>query len=168
MKHTLTCHDGGIILRPLSPEDSERYRILRNQEHNRHWFFFSDIISREAQEVWYQSYLGKKDEYMFSIYNTDDIFLGGAALYHLIDKTAEFGRLIVDRPAAGQGGVGARSLLLLCDLAKNQLGLTRLHLEVYEDNLPAVKTYEKAGFVLKKCSPAPDGTRSIHYMEKIL
>ncbi len=64
--------------------------------------------------------------------------------------------------------MGTLALLLLCDLAREQLGLIRLYLEVYEDNIPAVKTYEKAGFILKGRRPAKDGMRYINDMEKRL
>ncbi len=168
MEHTFTCRGHGLILCPFSAKDSECYRLLRNRENNRRWFFFSDPISREAQEDWYRSYLKKDDEYMFSIYTENGTFLGGAALYHIGEHAAEFGRLIVDRTAAGRGGVGTLALLLLCDLAREQLGLIRLYLEVYEDNIPAVKTYEKAGFILKGRRPAKDGMRYINDMEKRL
>lgn len=157
-----------MLLCPLSPEDSEKYRRLRNHECNRRCFLFSGIITADAQRSWYGNYLKKDDDYMFSIYNQTGQFLGGAALYNIQADTAEFGRLLIDRTTAGKGGTGRRVLMLLCRLAKEQLRLSRLHLEVFEDNLPAKKTYEKSGFICKKRYLSPDGTRYLNYMEKIL
>lgn len=167
MKHTLTTADDVITLRPLSAEDSERYRLLRNQERNRVCFFYSEIITPEAQRRWYRQYLTAADDYMFSVYDKEERFLGGAALYHIEAGGAEFGRLLIDRDAGGKG-TGLRALLLLCGLAAQCFGLSLLHLEVYEDNLPARKTYEKAGFTVRKRYPSPDTGRYLLYMEKDL
>lgn len=168
MKHTFTCSDKDVTLRPLSCEDSEKYRQLRNQEQNRRCFFYSDRITKNAQQKWYDNYLKKENDYMFSVYNHNGQFLGGAALYDMQTDHAEFGRLLIDRTAAGQGGTGYQVLMLLCQLAKEQFHLSYLHLELFEDNLPAKKTYEKAGFVCKKRYLSPDGARYLNYMEKIL
>lgn len=168
IEHTFTCTDAALLLRPLTPADSERYRLLRNQDQNRRCFFYSDPISVKSQQEWYQNYLRRENDYMFAVCDADGTFLGGAALYDVTGDTAEFGRLIIDQAAAGRSGCGAQALLLLCRLARETLHLTSLHLEVYQDNLPARKTYEKAGFLTKRQYPAPDGMRDICYMEKLL
>lgn len=167
MEHTLTAADSVIALRPLSAEDSERYRLLRNQDRNRVCFFYSEIITPEAQRKWYRQYLTATDDYMFSVYDKEERFLGGAALYHIEAGSAEFGRLLIDRDANGKG-TGLRVLSLLCGLAAQRFGLSLLHLEVYEDNLPARKTYEKAGFTVQKRYPFPGTDRCLLYMEKDL
>lgn len=167
MEHTLTADDGVITLRPLSAGDSERYRLLRNQDRNRVCFFYSEIITPEAQHRWYRQYLATAQDYMFSVYDKDQRFLGGAALYHFESDSAEFGRLLIDRERAGKG-TGLRVLQLLCRLAAQHFGLSRLRLEVYEDNLPARKTYEKAEFTVQNRSPSPDSDRYLLYMEKNL
>ena len=168
MKHQFTCTDGDIELRPMSAADSELYRRLRNQEYNRSCFLFSGIISTEEQQQWYENYLKKPNDYMFSIYNQKGQFLGGAALYDITETSAEFGRIIIDKEAAGKNGIGCQVLLLLCDFSRQQLRLQNLHLEVFEDNLPAVKTYVKAGFQIQKSYPHSDSGRVLHYMEKTL
>ena len=43
-------------------------------------------------------------------------------------------------------GVGAALMRALVDLADNWLNLTRLDLEVYADNQPAIQLYERFGF----------------------
>lgn len=168
MKHDYTCTDGNITLYPLSESDSELYRQLRNQEQNRNCFLFSGIITEEAQQQWYADYLEKPNDYMFSIYNQKGQFLGGAALYDIAETSAEFGRIIIDKTAARKKGIGCQVLLLLCALAKEQLHLNMLHLEVFEDNLPAYRTYEKAGFQPQKRYPSTDNRRILVYMEKNL
>lgn len=105
---------------------------------------------------------------MFSVYNQQGQFLGGTALYDITEDTAEFGRLLIDKSVTEKRGIGYQALMLTCRLAKEQLGLIYLHLEVFENNLPAKKTYEKAGFLLKKRYLSPDGKQYLNYMEKIL
>lgn len=168
MKHTFTYTDGEIELRPFSAYDSEQYRCLRNQSKNRYCFFNSDIITVESQQEWYNNYLEREHDYMFSVYNQHGQFLGGAALYDITEDTAEFGRLLIDKDATKKHGIGYHVLLLACRFAKEQLGLIYLHLEVFENNLPAKITYEKAGFLLKKRYLSPDGKRYLNYMEKML
>jgi putative acetyltransferase len=43
-------------------------------------------------------------------------------------------------------GVGSALLAACIDLADNWLNITRLYLEVYTDNEPAIRLYEKFGF----------------------
>lgn len=46
-------------------------------------------------------------------------------------------------------GVGTALLAAAIDLADNWLGLRRLELTVYPDNAPAIRLYEKFGFVVE-------------------
>jgi putative acetyltransferase len=46
-------------------------------------------------------------------------------------------------------GVGTALLQAAVDLADKWLNLTRLELEVYIDNKPAIRLYEKFGFTLE-------------------
>lgn len=51
-------------------------------------------------------------------------------------------------------GVGSTLLTSAIDLAYNWFGLTRLELEVFTDNIAAIKLYEKFGFVIEGTSKA--------------
>lgn len=168
MNHHYETGNTQITLLPMSEHDSELYRRLRNQECNRKCFIFSGIIEKEAQALWYKNYLQKENDYMFSIYNKTGQFLGGAALYDITNHSAEFGRIIIDRNLAGRGGIGYEVLILLCQFAKTTLGLSTLHLEVFDENLSARKTYEKAGFYYKTQSEHAKSGKILHYMEKQL
>jgi putative acetyltransferase len=52
----------------------------------------------------------------------------------------------VSEPYQGKG-VGSKLLQTMLDLAHNWLAVTRIELEVYTDNLSAIKLYKKHGFV---------------------
>ena len=46
-------------------------------------------------------------------------------------------------------GVGTALMKAAVDLSDNWLNLTRLELEVYTDNMPAIRLYEKFGFAIE-------------------
>jgi putative acetyltransferase len=46
-------------------------------------------------------------------------------------------------------GIGSALIEAVCELADKWLNLSRLELEVYIDNEPAIKLYKKFGFVIE-------------------
>lgn len=50
-------------------------------------------------------------------------------------------------------GVGSALMAAVIDLADNWLNLSRLELEVYTDNEPAIALYKKFGFVTEGTHP---------------
>lgn len=148
MDHTFSNSFGGVVLSPLAESDLEALRRLRNQ--NATWFLNSAEISEEQQRAWYQRYLQKKNDVMFRVGTRErrEQFIGAVALYDIDRETgqAEFGRLMIDREAAGRSGLGYDATMCACEFGFARLGLQRIYLDVYADNIAAVKTYEKAGF----------------------
>ncbi len=169
MDHTFSISGDGIVITPMTAPESELYRRLRNRPEVRECLFTHDEIGEKAQAEWFSRYLRKPGDYMFTVRSEDGTFLGGCALYDEQNGRAEFGRIIINRNAAGRGGIGCITLSLVCKLAKEQMGLHKIILDLYEDNIPARKTYERAGFVKTEAKPSekePD--RMILYMEREL
>ena len=136
---------GSIKLVPLSEEDSEKMRVLRNE--NRNCFVYSGEISKQAQAAWYQNYLERLNDYMFSvIYVPAEVWIGAVGLYDIADGEAEFGRLLVDGTTVGKHGLGVPVTTAACRIGFELMGLHRIRLEVYADNVAAIKTYERAVF----------------------
>lgn len=134
-----------VQLRPLSAEESEKMRILRNN--NRKWFVYSNEIASDEQLIWYKNYLNKPDDYMFSaLYIPTNTWIGAAGIYNVAHQQAEFGRLLVDKSATEIKGLGVYITRAVCKIGFEVLNLNRIQLEVYEDNLAAIKTYTRAGF----------------------
>lgn len=148
MKHSFYEKNGRVVLQPLSIEGAEKMRQLRNE--NSSSFFNHSAITREGQQRWYQNYLIKPDDYMFSVYllGTGQ-WVGAVGIYNVdfAGGTAEFGRLLIEKKATDQRGLGVDVTEGACNIAFEQLGVSCIYLEVYEDNIPAVKTYERAGFL---------------------
>ena len=147
MNHSFSDSYERVKLIPLSSEDAEKMRVLRNK--NSASFFSASEITAEAQQRWYNKYLDTPNDYMFSVYLKEkNIWIGAVSIYNIdmLKKTAEFGRILIDKEAAQQGGLGVDTTLAACQFAFKQLQLESVYLEVYADNLPAIHTYMKAGF----------------------
>lgn len=161
MQHNYCDEYERIKLVPLRSDDIEEMRLLRNK--NRHSFIFTDIISEEAQIAWYEKYLEKPNDYVFSVIRiADNEFIGITSLYDINNKVAEFGRLMLNKEKIQEKGYGLEAVLATCKIGFKQLNLDRIILEVKEDNIAAYKTYEKAGF---QCFDSKKEKRNIIYME---
>ena len=150
MKHRLIRCFSHVILQPLEEKDIEPLRLLRNCE--RKWFNNSEEIDRETQQLWFKKYLQTENDYMFSVSEVKrpDLFIGAVALYNFNneEQTCEFGRIVIDGDAATEKGLGFDTTVCACKIGFEQLGLQKIVLEVLSDNIRAVKTYHKAGFLI--------------------
>lgn len=147
MNHNFAVEYERVKLVPLSAEDAEKMRVLRNK--NSAKFFSHSEITAEDQQRWFRKYLDTPDDYMFSVYLKEtNVWVGAVSIYNVESdlKTAEFGRILIDKDATAEYGLGVDTTIAACRFAFAQLQLTTLHLEVYSDNIPAVHTYIKAGF----------------------
>ena len=147
MEHLFSESCGRVLLKPLGKEDIEKARLLRNQTRNS--FIDAREISQEEQERWFARYLQDPSELMFSVFLArSGQWIGTAALFHLsADRSSgECGRFIIDKTLAPEKGIGREAVEAACAVGFEQLKLQRLFLSVYEDNLPAVNCYRKAGF----------------------
>lgn len=153
MDHDYRIRYGKISLFPMSKGDSESYRIVRNCDENRIWFFQTSVISSAMQSQWYASYLQNKTEYMFSIY-VGETFVGGCAIYNVNEKTrsAEFGRIVIGSTYKCHG-YAYDAIIGVLNIAKNKLILDRINLSVKRENVTAIRLYEKIGFRVVKESP---------------
>ena len=143
MIHQFSIEYKGISLVPFTEEYSEKYRVLRNMPDVGKWFAYKGIIEPEQQRKWYSNYIANPNDVMFAILDFDGNFLGGNSIYDLDGMGgAEYGRLIID-PAYSGNGYGYKASYAAALIAKEQLHLKSLKLEVYENNLMARKIYQK-------------------------
>ena len=112
MEHDFSIEDSDIILVPFSREHSEKYRIYRNRDDIRGFFFNSEEISYENQEEWYKRYLNDDTQLMFAVIEkTSDEYIGGIGVYDINTQKgeAEVGRIIIDKNIAGGKGYGTKA-----------------------------------------------------------
>ncbi len=135
-----------IRLRSLVRKDLEFARRLRNE--NRQYFFDNTYISRQDQIKWFENYQNKTDDYMF-ILEDRRIRVGMGAIYNIDykQKTAEIGRFAIDA-SFRERGYGKLLFEKIERISRVELGVEKLNLEVFEDNLRAFRLYESAGFTI--------------------
>ena len=76
-------------------------------------------------------------------------FVGSFSLYNFYNEKAEFGKFLIGDEKAHGKKIGCNSIKAISEVAFNQLKLTGLYLHVFAENLPAIKCYKKAGFVVE-------------------
>ncbi|MCB9418927.1 MAG: GNAT family N-acetyltransferase [Ardenticatenaceae bacterium] len=157
-----------ITLKLLTLEDLPLTREWRNHNDIRRWFFHSDIISEAQHNRWFQNYLERDDDYVFVIYEIERLCrpVGQIALYNIdwLERRAEYGRLMIgDMKARGQGLARIATDLLL-EFSFSTWELSEVYLEVFADNLAAIRLYEACGFVVSK---ETDGIKHMHRVAKI-
>lgn len=82
----------------------------------------------------------------------NDEYLGTISLKEidLENRNAEYA--VVMRKEVQGKGIGLQATNLLLDIAFNQMKLHKVYLNVLEDNLRAIRMYERAGFVFEGVS----------------
>jgi len=107
-------------------------------------------MSRVKEERWFEALLGMKDRYFFIIEiqkGEEWVSIGTVDLFRIDwkNRVVYFGITIGEKTCWGQGyGSDATGTALL--FAFHELNLNRVELEVFEDNLRAIRCYEKIGF----------------------
>lgn len=167
MTHNFQNEFEDIVLKPLEEKNIEDLRNLRNKEENRKCFIYQKEITKEEQKNWYKKYSEKEEDLMFSAFlkENEEYPIGFAALYNIDknNKKCEFGRIIVDKSKVTKKGIGYQITKCLCDIGFQDLGLDMIYLEVFSDNIPALKTYLKVGFIEK--NRYQKDNKEIIYME---
>lgn len=119
----------------------------RNADDTRSQFIYDKKLTYDDQINWFMKYSESSNDLMFMIYFKDNIEpFAVAALYNIKQESAEFGRLMIGRDGFKGKGFGRQIVLELTRYAFNVLNCKRVYLEVFNDNLKALKSYEKVGF----------------------
>ncbi len=147
MKYEYALAFDDIYLCPLTYETSENYRRLRNHPDVKKWFRSKDEITKTQQKRWFEKYLNDPDDVMFAIFRESDEFIGANAIYNIDGNgLAEYGRILIDPKLRGRG-FGYKATCAAIQIARDQMNLQQLVLEVYADNEKAISLYRKCGFI---------------------
>jgi RimJ/RimL family protein N-acetyltransferase len=128
------------MLRWLNDDEVQR-RLLRR-----------DATSMAEHERWYEALMRSTVEVVFAVddvsADTAGVFVGTCGLHRIDWRNRHASLSLVIGDVRGRGhGVGGAALDMVCRHAFENLGLHRVELEVAVDNDPAIRCYERAGFV---------------------
>ena len=140
-----------IRLRAIEKADLEKFVEWLNDPEVIDGLLLYSPLSMANEEAWFENMLQRpSDEQPMVIEandGTDWVMLGNCGFFR-IDwrcRSAEVGIFIGNKSHWNQG-YGTDAMKLLVDYGFSTLNLNRIMLDVYETNLRAIRSYEKAGF----------------------
>ena len=139
----------GIFLRPMTHDDTELIIRWRNSEAVRRNFIYQKPFTREGHENWIRTMIDTgRAVQMILCSLTEDRPIGSVYIRDIdrVHNKAEYGIFIGEKDALGRG-YGTRAAKLMIRYGFETLGLHKLMLRVLAENIPAIESYEKAGFV---------------------
>ena len=138
-----------IYLRPLELADASFFCIGENNPLVRETLFLGLPINQDQQEDKLRQWINSRESIVFTIVNKkDDTPVGQTAFFRIdyISRAAIFYLAILD-PSCWSHGVGTEATDLMVKYAFKTLNLNRIQLHVYAENKPAIKIYQRIGFV---------------------
>lgn len=144
----LLCKEDDLILRSISYKDTDNILRWRNSEEVRKYFIDQKKIQKQDHLNWLRKKVETGRVIQFMILLKESRHSIGTVYLHHIDyenQKAEYGVFIGEEHLTGKG-FGTAAARRVIEYAFKELGLHKLYLRVYEDNIRAIASYEKAGF----------------------
>ncbi len=137
-------------LRPVGEGDLSLFLSWFNDPDVRYWLNMSDgpEMTLESEREWYDEMRGDPARVVWCIETEEGRPIGNLGL-HAIEEThkrATLGISIGEKGHWGRG-YGTEAISQSLRYGFQELGLRRIDLQVDEDNLRGVRSYEKCGFV---------------------
>ncbi|MCI9141671.1 MAG: GNAT family N-acetyltransferase [Lachnospiraceae bacterium] len=145
--------EAGICLRLMTEADTDLIIAWRNTDSVRKNFIYQELFTREGHEAWIQTMIrtGRAIQMIICELATEKPL--GSVYIRDIDRQhnkAEYGIFIGEAQARGRG-LGTAAAKLMLRYCFEEEGLHRIYLRALSDNLQAIRSYEKAGFVREGC-----------------
>lgn len=138
-----------IRLRPIQLKDLEVLNKWKNSEHVYRYLGGGFMpTSIDIQKNWMESLMDTTgSNKRFIIENISGHPIGMVGLYSInwIHRTCELGIFIGDSAEQGKG-LGTEATILIEEFAKNYCNLRKIKLLVVEENVKAVRMYEKLNY----------------------
>ena len=152
MRHEYEWQVDNVKLCQLGASDIENLRRWRNNPDNCKFLRKIPYISEEQQKIWYEKYLEDETEICFAIYETNELckMVGSLSLLNFDSDKVELGRVMIGEKSAHGKGIGTKAIIAAFSICFFRLGMKQVYLHVYENNISAYKTYEKAGMTIVK------------------
>lgn len=106
-------------------------------------------VNEDQHQEWFESILRRPDVVLYGIRLLKTGTLIGSCQLHNINPVHRHAELQIrlGDPAQRGHGYGTEAVRLLLKFGFNDLNLRRIYLHVFNNNLGAIRAYEKAGFV---------------------
>lgn len=140
-----------VVLRPITNADTEHIVAWRNTPSVMENFIFREKFTPEMHRHWLAAKVATGQVVQYIIEEKVTGQPVGSVYYRDMDcknHSAEYGIFIGEPDARGKG-LGTETARLFTDFGFKTLGLHRISLRLLAENLPARRSYEKAGFVLE-------------------
>lgn len=157
--------DNIISLRPITIEDTDLMVKWRNRDFVKRNYINQSEFTREGHLKWMETCVQTGQVIQFIILENDRPI--GSVNMKDVDYekgTAEYGIFIGERDALGKG-YGSETAKQVVRLAKETYHLKKLFLRLYEDNIPAYRSYLSAGFKKIEDECAIENGRKVIFME---
>ena len=139
----------GITLVPIETEDLELLNKWKNDEDVYKYLGGGfKPVSISQQKKWIDKVTDNTSENQrYIIKNAEGIKVGFIGLYNIspVHRTCSLGVYIGEKEFWGQK-IATRAYKIIENYAKNYLNIRKIHLEVVEKNISAIKMYENLGF----------------------
>ena len=137
-------------LRSFERQDLTKYKNFLNDHRVTKYLEMGDkpTTEKSLEDTFNEANFSKND-IVFSVeVKNGNIFIGTTGLYLInwVARRAQFRILLGDVKSYGKG-LGTQATKLVVEYGFNRLNLESIYLGVNEENIAAIKTYEKAGFI---------------------
>lgn len=155
-----------VWLTQLNESCFAEYCKLMADPISRHWTVTTESFSDEQLFAWLKSRPGQADRLDWAILDKVTGQLLGEIVLNELDPAAKSMNLRIALSSANLGkGIGSQSLELVVDYGFQVLGLREIRLDVWTENLRAIRAYEKVGFVSQ--STIVEGDTEFLVMHKV-
>ncbi len=136
-----------VTLRPITEEDTNLIVKWRNNSRVRDNFIFQKEFNKQIHEKWLKEVVEKGQAIQYIICLGKEYRpIGSVYFSHVSEESAEFGIFIGEDDLTGKG-FGQRAARLILEKGFEEIGFGEIYLRVFTDNIVAIKSYEKSGFV---------------------
>lgn len=138
-----------IFLTGIVDADTEDIVRWRNKDCVRKKFLYQGLFTNESHRNWMETMVATGKVVQFIIWEKSTMQKIGSVYLRDVDKInekAEFGIFIGEEDKLSCG-YGREAADLITEYGFKELGLHKIFLRVLADNMRAVKSYQKAGFV---------------------
>ncbi len=136
-----------VLLRPLASGDLRRCVKWFSDPQVTQFLGRNVPVTLAEEERWFRDYLRRGDEQIFAI-EVDGRHVGNLGLHKVdrVHRKADVG-IVIGETTYWSRGYGTDAMRAALAYGFDHLGLNKVSLDVLEDNLRALRSYEKCGFV---------------------